>query len=388
MAATASRRAPRGTTQKAAASGGNRVQALRFVASAHEHREPILTQTVTPSAVAQPSNPSNIPIPAYGFVGHVVLYVTWTGGVGGVLAADAPANFFQSVAIQDVNGAYLQNPVDGFSLLMENVYGGYAFKQDPRLSPGYSSATTAGSFMLRVPVQVTRHNAYGALANQNAAAPYQLSWTVNPSTTIWSTAPTTIPTFTIYAYLEAWSQPNARDLKGRPQAQLPPLHGSTQQWSIYTKAVAAGNNVTQLPRVGNTIRTIIAICRDTTTARNGTVFPTPFSLNLDSRVLTNEIGPLRQILQTEGIAGTSTIDTGVFVFYFNNSILGHLGDETSDLWLPTVQSTRLELVGNSTTAGNIEFLTNDIVQVEVDQASRYVMDSQTGDLNSPELVAA
>jgi hypothetical protein len=271
---------------------------------------------------------------------------------------------------------------------MENTYGGYAYRQDPRISPTFTSSATAGQFLLRIPVQVTRHNAYGALANQNAAAPYQLSWTINPSTTIFSTAPTTIPTFTINAYLEAWSQPNARDLKGRPQAQLPPLHGSTQQWSIYTKAIAAGNNVTQLPRVGNTIRTIVCICRDATGARNSTVFPTPFSFNLDSRVLTNELSLLRQFLQSEGLTGVGTSDTGVYVFYFNNSTLGHLGDETSDLWLPTVQSTRLELTGNSATAGNIEFLTNDIVQVETDQAARYIMDSQTGDLNSPDLVAA
>jgi hypothetical protein len=385
---TASRRAPaKGNTAKASASTGQRVQTLKFIASAHEHREPIITQTVVPGAAAQQSNPSNIPIPAYGFIAHVALLVTWTGGAGGALAADAPWNVFQSVAIQDVNGAYLQNPVDGFSLLMENVYGGYAYKQDPRLSPAFTSSATAGAFVLRIPVMVTRHNAYGSLANQNAAAPYQLSWTINPSTTIFSTAPTTMPTFTIAAYLESFSQPNSHDLKGRAQAQLPPLHGSTQQWSIYTKAIAAGNNVTQLPRVGNTIRTIILICRNGTGARDSTVMPSPFSFNLDARVLTNELQQLRQFLQVEGLSGTPTLDTGVFVFYFNNSTLGHIGDETSDLWLNTVQSTRLELAGNSVTAGNIEFLTNDIVQVEVDQAARYVMDSQTGDLDSPVLTA-
>lgn len=378
--------ASRGTSQ-GAASQSRQVQALRFVASAHEHREPILTQTVTPSAVAQQSNPSNIPIPAYGFIGHVVLLVSWAGGVAGTLAADAPWNFFQSLSIQDVNGAYLQNPIDGFSLLMENVYGGYAYRQDPRLSPIFSSTSTAGQFMIRIPVQISRHNAYGSLANQNAAAPYQLAWTINPSTTIFSAAPTTMPQFTIAAYLEAWSQPNARDLKGRPQAQLPPLHGSTQQWSNYTKAIAVGNNVTQLPRVGNTIRTIILIARTGAGVRSDAVMPNPFSLNLDARVLTNELQAIRQQLQTEGLETNIARDTGVHVFYFNNSILGHIGDESSDLWLPTVQSTRLELVGNSAEAGNLQILTNDIVQVEVDQAARYVMDSQTGDLNHPILNA-
>lgn len=368
------------------ATATRQVQALRFVASAHEHREPIITQTVTPSAVSQQSNPANIPIPAYGFIGHVVLLVEYTGGVAAKLSADGPWNLFQSVSIQDVNGAYLQNPIDGFSLLMENVYGGYAYRQDPRLSPIFSATETTGAFMIRIPVMITRHNAYGSLANQNAAAPYQLAWTINPSTVIYVST-TTIPTFTISAYLEAWSQPNARDLKGRPQAQLPPLHGSTQQWSNYTKAIAVGNNVTQLPRVGNTVRSIICIARTAAGVRADGVFPNPFSLNLDARVLTNELQNIRKQLQTEGLETNIARDTGVFVFYFNNSILGHIGDESSDLWLPTVQSTRLELVGASAEAGNLQILTNDIVQVEVDQAARYVMDSQTGDLNHPTLNA-
>lgn len=359
------------------------VQTLRFTASAHEHREPINVQNFTLGAAAQQSNPSNIPIPAYGFISHVLLLVSWAGGTTGTLNADAPWDFFQSVSIQDVNGAYLQNPIDGFGLLMENVYGGYAYRQDPRLSPIFVSGPTAGTFMLRVPVQVTRHNAYGSLANQNAAAPYLLQYTVNPSTSVYSVAPGAQPTWTVQAFLESWTQPNARDLKGRPQAQLPPLHGSTQQWSVYTKAIAVGNNVTQLPRVGNTIRTIIIISRDGTGARVDTVFPNPFSLNLDSRVLTQEVQALRQQCQAEGLESTIARDVGVHVFYFNNSILGHIGDESSDLWLPTVQSTRLELSGNSAVVGNLQILTNDIVQVEVDQAARYVMESQTGDLNHP-----
>ncbi len=278
------------------------VPALRFVAAAHEHREPINNQGGIVLGAGQiQSTPSNIPIPAYGFIASVLLLVTWSGGAG-VLAADAPSNFFSSVSIQDVNGAFLQNPVDGFGLLMENVYGGYAYRQDPRLSPIYAAASTAGAFMLRIPVQVTRHNAYGSLANQNAAAPYYLQYTMNTFANAYSTA-TTAPTVVVQSFLEAWSQPNARDLKGRPQAQLPPLHGSTQQWSQYTKAIAVGNNVIQLIRVGNTIRTVVAICRNTTGGlpRDDTVHPNPFTLNLDSRVLTNEIQQLRQQVQTEGL---------------------------------------------------------------------------------------
>jgi hypothetical protein len=83
----------------------------------------------------------------------------------------------------------------------------------------------------------------------------------------------------------------------------------------------------------------------------------------------------------------ATVDTGVMVFYFNNSVLGKVGDESSDLWVPTLQSTRLELVGQAATAGNLTVLTNDIAQVETDQSQRYVMESQTGNLEHPDLAA-
>lgn len=385
MAQAATRRSTQQQTTKSAPQGT--VQALRFVASAHEHREPIIQQSVVPTTTTQQAVPSNIPIPSYGFLSHVLLDVQWSGGTGGTLAADAPWNFFQSLSIQDVNGAYLQNPIDGYALLQENIYGGYGFRQDPRLSPQYAAATTEGRFLIRIPVQVTRHNAYGSLANQNAAAPYQLSYTLNTIANIWSVAPGVVPTFTIKAFLESWSQPNSRDLRGRPQAQLPPLHGSTQQWSQYTKPVVVGNNVIQLPRVGNTIRTIVVIARDGSGVRSDSVLQDPFTLNLDSRVLTSESVAVRKHLMGESLVPSATVDTGVLAFYFNNSIQGRIGDESSDLWLPTVQSTRLEYDGTAASAGNYQILTNDIAQVEVDQASRYVMESATGDLTHPDAIA-
>ncbi len=363
------------------------VRALRFTASAHEHRELIHAETVTLGGSTISSNPSNIDVNAYGFIGHVVLRVSWTGGVGGVLAADAPWNAIQSIWLQDVNGAYFQYPLDGFSILQENVYGAYSFRADPRIGGTFAVSPQAGTYTVRIPVQVTRHNAYGAIANQNAAATYKLGWIWNTSANVFSTAPGTQPNWTATAYLEAWTQPNAKDLRGRPQSQLPPLHGSTQQWSYYTKTITVGNNVIQFPRVGNTIRTIILIARDNTGNRNDTVLPTPFSFNLDGRVLTSEDLVLRKELMSLMLENGSVVDTGVLAFYFNNSILGKVGDESSDLWLTTLQSSRLELVGTCATAGTLEILTCDIAQVETDQSQRYVMESQTGNLEHPELAA-
>lgn len=360
---------------------------LRFVAAAHEHQEPIITQTLRPDVTATNSVPANIPVPAYGFLRHIVLVVSYSGGVAGTLAADAPWNFFQSLWLQDVNGSYIYNPLDGFATLQNNIYGGYAFRSDPRNSAIHSASATAGTFVLRIPVECTRHNGYGSLANQNSAANYQLGWTVNTIANIWSAAPTTVPTFTISAYVETWSQPNATDVRGRPQAQLPPLHGSAQEWSHNIQAVNAANNTIEFVRVGNTIRTIVVIARNASGVRADNVFPDPFSLNWDARVLTQESQALRVHRQSEALQGASTRDTGVFVFFFNNSTKGGYGDESSDLWLPTVQSSRLELQGASAAAGTLQIITNDIRQVEVDQASRYIMESATGNLEHPDIAA-
>lgn len=389
-ASTANRGNANASTKAQAGAKPQRV--LRFVASSHEHRELIHSETVQLGANTIPSNPSNIDVNAYGFLAHIVMVVTWTGGVGGTLTADAPWTALQSIWLQDVNGAYFQYPLDGYSIFTEQVYGAYSFRADPRLDANYSSTQASGQFTIRIPVQVTRHNAFGALANQNAAASYKLGWVWNTAVSF-GTGYTTAPTFTANAYLEAWTQPNQRDLKGRPQAQLPPMHGSTQQWSYYTKTITVGNNVIQFPRVGNTIRTIVLIARDNTGARNDAALPGitgGFSLNLDGRVLTAESVALRKVLNSQmsdngSPAGT---DAGVMVFNFNNSILGKVGDESSDLWLPTLQSSRLELVGTTTSAGTLEILTNDIAEVETDQSQRYVMESATGNLEHPDLSAA
>jgi len=75
---------------------------------------------------------------------------------------------------------------------------------------------------------------------------------------------------------------------------------------------------------------------------------------------------------------TTQRDTGVFVLPFNSISDGQVGDEAPNLWLPTVQATRLEIAGSSSVAGGIQVLTNDIAPVEVDPADRFVETSATG----------
>lgn len=367
-----------------AANSGNRSRpappaaGIPFTGAAHEHVEPITTVTVTPGAAAVQQGPFDVP--AYGYLRHIFFEVTGAGGTigAGVLHPDYPFNLFQNITLLDVNGAPIVN-IDGFALLQCNVYGGFGFRSDPRLSPWYVGTINA-SFFLRVPIEISRHNGLGALANQNAAAAYKLQWTINPSTVLYTTAPTTPATFTIKPALEAWSLPNPVDLAGRPQSQIPPAHGTTAYISYFGRATAAGALTYLLPRVGNLLRLLLFISRNNTanTPRDDTVFPNPLQITWDARTLTNETQNYRIQRMAESLMQGATRDTGVFAFLYNNTNNGQVGDEDPNLWVPTVQSTRLELDGTTATAGQIQTVTLDIAPVEVQPQERYVEGSATG----------
>lgn len=354
---------------------------LPFTAAAHEHMEIIKVDAIgIPGGNVQQRGPHDVP--AFGFLAHAVLEVDLSGGVlgAGVLHPDFPFNVLQGISLEDVNGAPIFGPLDGFATYVANLFGGYGYRQDIKLLEGYDGTINA-KFILRIPIQISRHNAYGALANQNSAAAYKLRYTVNLATGptgMFTTAPTTVPSVSVRSSIEAWSQPDATDLAGRPQFREPPGHGTTQFWSSTLRDVPAGQINLPLPRVGNVIRNLAFIVRNAAGARQNNVFPDPFTLSWDARNKTSETQFYRRARQSESLQAPGSVPTGVFALPFNDLVLGHAGDEEPNLWLPTVQSTRLELTGVIGAAGTIQVLTNDVAPVEVNPAERYVENSATG----------
>jgi hypothetical protein len=53
-------------------------------------------------------------------------------------------------------------------------------------------------------------------------------------------------------------------------------------------------------------------------------------------------------------------DTGVIAYPFTHDFDGHPGNEMKDLWMPSMQSSRLEIRGTFGEAGTLSVLTNDI----------------------------
>ncbi len=328
-----------------------------FVRASHEHTEPAFDVTFTPGAASQASVPYEVP--AYGFLRHILLYVVGTGGAigGGALSADYPFNLFGNVTISDTNG-YPMVSLDGYQLYMANVVGQYVWQSDPTTAPGYVGTINA-VFKLRIPVEVTAWDGYGALPNLSASAAYKIRFTINPSTTLYSVAPGAIPAFQIRGYAECWSQPTALDLANNPQEQAPPGLGTTQAWTAFTEPIVLGANTPRLKRTGNLIRNIIVIARTAAGARSDTVLPDPLTLRWDNRdmLVTDPLALNRvKFYERTGIS----LPAGVMALDFTHEQDGKCGNENRHLWWATLNASRIELAGAAAAAGSWEVIVNDI----------------------------
>lgn len=364
------------------------IAALPFNAASREHTEIAFDQSIVPTTTAQEVlQGANQSLPAEGYLRSVYVQVTASGGTVGsaALAADAPWNIIQSVTLSDVNGAPIFGPVSGYELFLINKWGGYMFRGEPTAYPDHAATGITISFALRIPIEVNRQTGFGSLGNQNAAAAYKLRITLNTIANIWSVAPSAAPTLRFRGYIETWTQPLPQDAAGRPQATQPPAHGTTQYWSAAQYTINGGQQIITLTRVGNLIRSLIFIYRNTSGVRIATAnMPDPIQIDWDARMFFSE--PLgyrrdfmvRSVPANGAVIGTAQVEDGVLAYNWDRSIVGHQGGGSTAMYLPTVQSTRFQINANFSTAGTLTVLTNDIAPVEVNPNMRYTEGSATG----------
>lgn len=357
---------------------------IPFTGAAHEHTELAFDSgNVTPGATAQAMGPYDVP--AYGFLRHVVLEVVASGGTGGTFTAngDAPFNILQSVQINDVNGAPIVGPFSGYTLYLANKYGVYSGRSDPATQPGFVGTTPNFAFALRLPIEINHNDGFGCLPNQNAAAPYRVAFTINSLSGVWSANPSPVPAVRVRGWLEAWTQPTAMDVMGRAQETAPPYLGTSQYWSNVPATTVLGQNNVLLRRVGNLLRTLILVARDNTGLRSNTVLPDPVEIRIDSRTMNFESLYYRRMVTQERIIGSSFApavqETGVLVYSYSHDNHGVSGDGSTELFLPTSQATRFEIVGaNFGAAGSLDMIVNDVAPVEINPAMRYAERSASG----------
>jgi hypothetical protein len=345
-----------------------------FTRAAKEHQEPMLDVSQAMGASSVAMGPYDVP--AYGYMRGIWIWVSATGGSGTATVAmkeDAPWSIISELALIDVNGANVVGPVNGYDVYLDNKWFGRNIG-DPKLSSMYVAPVTGANasgnfgFLLYVPVEISGRDGLGSLPNANAASTYKLRVTLAPTSEVYSTAPTNAPTVRVRAWLDAWTQPNATDLRGNANATQPPAMGTTQYLSKTTQTISAGFQQPRLTRVGSYIRNVLFIFRgaDGTRAAGETNFPSDISMFWDSKNLFTRHKDLwrsqmvRRSRYTAAAEAAGGRDNGVWLEDFTHEFDGQLGNELRDGWLGTVQSTRLELSGNFGSNGTLTILTNDV----------------------------
>jgi hypothetical protein len=357
-------------------------KAINFRRSAFEHEEPILVQTVTMTTATQPLTLVNIP--AYGFLRGIWIKVALTGGTGGTaFQFDGFASLLQTITLQDTSGNPLYGPIvqgaagsPGLSQFIQK-YGGYGAYFDPQvMGQDLTAALPNITYWYYIPVEIIKRNGLGSITNLNAAAAYQLVMTVNSSANVFTANPSPQPTVTVSTYLDAWSQPPAHDVLGNQTTQRPPALNTTQFWTVATFPVNAGFQKVQLTRLGYYLRNLIFVFVATsTTARSD--LPTPAQLEVwkdNQPIIQQDVTLWRQktyrdygyaanagtVLSTSAVPVAGVQDTGVYPLPFCNDFGLLVGDELRNGYLPTLQSTKLEVRGTFGAAGTLVVLTNDV----------------------------
>lgn len=236
------------------------------------------SKTVTPVPEITPGN----------FLSGVTLQITSSGGVLGssdAITNDGALAVLSSIELADTGGGSIHYPMSLFTSVMVQKY------LEPWHGDPIKESTFSNSINPAVNVKIWPEirDTVACLVNTDARAQYRLNITLAASTALTTTGTgTTYPTVTVAGWIDAWSQPDAVDLAGRPIVPLPP--GLAVQRKLMHEVITglgAGNNTVRLTLTGNEIRGLILIFRnssgnrvDLTDANAGTI-----QFRLDNRVL-------------------------------------------------------------------------------------------------------
>ncbi|MGH9072049.1 MAG: hypothetical protein ACRDX8_13010, partial [Acidimicrobiales bacterium] len=191
---------------------------------------------------------------------------------------------------------------------------------------------------------------------------------------IYTTPPNGTVTIRVQGFLRSRTVPPVTDSAGNPLTQLPVGvaggKASTQYWNRQVFTVGSGQQTIQSKRVGNVIRKLIFILRQTVTGARDSADWFTLARWLINNTPERVMVPAKWLFDMKSDYGYAAaidtpggLDTGVFVLEYQDQ-LGHPDpSELRDYYLPTRSSTLLQIdgvLGSGVSSYNLELLTNDI----------------------------
>ncbi len=359
------------------------VAQIPFTSAALRYREKIFSvPAFALTAAAQDKSPPGGAIKSYGYLRRLLLKVAGSGGTGGNLAADGPWNFFSQIAVTQPNGEEMFGgpTFTGFHAVLAADHAGVRLNDTPDTMPSFTGTAPNFQFVLPINFEIDAEKGVGSLPNQDFSAPWKLQLTVNTSTNVFQTAPTTAPTFTVDVFMDCWTVPSPRNALNPNVGQevAPPLLGTLSKWTIQQYSVTASSlqNVL-LQRKGNAIRNLVFCLRGSGSARVAlSHFPNPFSVKWDGTVVRSGDDPTLIVddeYQTRGgVSMTTPFTARVGCMALQMSDMAGVDVEGVAALLGmgafwgTVQSSTLEVGGTwGSSAVTLEVLTNDVQFVDL-----------------------
>lgn len=339
-----------------------------------------ISQTMGASTITL--NP--IEIPAAGYLRYIDVYVEITSAgnsAATAFAADAPWNALGQVSVTNAAGDSMMVPLSGYNVFLLNKYGAFADNppySDPRAT-GFSTTTGSGAtggsakFVIRIPFEIDPRDAFCAVPNMAANRNYLLNIQIAPTSSVYTTAPTNAPTIRLVGIIYSWGLPNGSNAVGTSQATEPMGNGSVSLLRYATQTISGGGDkLLQISNVGNVIRLLMFVLRDSSGSRIGSVTDWPATsyivLNNDNLFYFTRDSWLHDMAKYFGYTATGfdtvgALDTGVFIVPYLNSQRGiQLSDGPRDQYLPTLDATQLQIRGTSfgSTSSTLEIVTNEI----------------------------
>lgn len=328
--------------------------------------------TVTLGTNVQPLSP--IQIPPVGYIRRIDLAVNikTTGGTAPAYTADGPFNVFSQIELRNSSGNDLIVPMNGYRWFLLNKWGVQGFDSpacDPRANATFNTTITNTTFTLSIPSEISPGDTFGAIPALAANRNYQLQLSMDALSNVITGAPTSA-TVDIVATVHYWTEP-AASANGQGQATIPPFNGTVNMWQYESIPVTAGDKYFRSTNVGNVLRTLIFVARNSSGARvETTAWPDVCELYLNNDPLFYL--PIQQwkswMSRTYSLTSSTPdtaggLDTGVFVVPFFALAEGKaIANARRSQYLPTLDSSSLQIRGTSwgANASSLEIITNSV----------------------------
>ncbi len=244
------------------------------------------TSGFTTSATAQSNVSGAINAGQYLRGVRLLVRTTTAGTVAtGAATGDMPFNILTQVDLVNVDGSEILYNMGGFAHAIAQKYT-RPWQGDPFQYPD-AAASTVLSPQFTLFLQPEIRWTAGVLANTDSRSQYRFDATIDTEANFLQggTGYTVHPVITVTPYMDAWAQPDDKDLQGTPNAPVPPglALQVKRRHQIFTLNAATSDNILQSALTGNALRAQIFVTRTGAALLRADLFTDPIQWQVDNR---------------------------------------------------------------------------------------------------------